>query len=66
MDALSSEWRRNVQYLPGDRVAFKLGDAMGVAAFECLILHISSFANQPAAGGTPYWKHYPKGFPRKS
>lgn len=36
MDALSSEWRRGVQYLPGDRVAFKLGDSVGVAAFECM------------------------------
>lgn len=36
MDALSSEWRRDVQYIAGDRVAFKLGDSVGVAAFECI------------------------------
>lgn len=35
MDALSSEWRPSVTYLVGDRVAFKLGDSLGVAAFEC-------------------------------
>ena len=35
-DALSSEWQKNVYYAVGDRVAFKLGSAPGVAAFECL------------------------------
>ena len=35
-DALSSEWQKNVYYSVGDRVAFKLGSAPGVAAFECL------------------------------
>ncbi|KAF5338353.1 hypothetical protein D9611_012527 [Ephemerocybe angulata] len=36
MDALSSEWRVTVTYDVGDRVAFKIGDSLGVAAFECL------------------------------
>jgi hypothetical protein len=35
MDALSSEWRVGVRYAKGDRVAFKLGDQIGAAAFEC-------------------------------
>jgi hypothetical protein len=35
MDALSSEWRLSLIYQVGDRVAFKLGDSLGVAAFEC-------------------------------
>jgi len=65
MDALSSEWRRDIQYFPGDRVAFKLGDSLGVAAFECLYAHVSTLANQPVTGGNAYWKHYPRGFPRK-
>ena len=34
-DALSSEWQKNIHYSLGDRVAFKLGNAPGVAAFEC-------------------------------
>ncbi|KAF8623032.1 hypothetical protein AX15_006544 [Amanita polypyramis BW_CC] len=34
-DALSSEWQKNIHYIVGDRVAFKLGNAPGVAAFEC-------------------------------
>ena len=42
MDALSSEWRPDVHYRPGDRVAFKLGDSMGAAAFECLVDRESS------------------------
>jgi len=36
MDALSCEWRRDLSYITGDRVAFKLGDTIGVAAFECI------------------------------
>lgn len=35
MDALSSEWMAFTDYECGDRVAYKIGDAMGVAAFEC-------------------------------
>ncbi|KAF8347819.1 hypothetical protein F5887DRAFT_881441 [Amanita rubescens] len=62
-DALSSEWQKNVYYAVGDRVAFKLGNAPGVAAFECLRSHTSSYSNQPAAGGNEFWKHYPRGFP---
>ncbi|KAF9563071.1 hypothetical protein CPC08DRAFT_686880 [Agrocybe pediades] len=71
MDALSSEWRRDVQYFVGDRVAFKLGDSLGVAAFECLVSRVyisffsSIFLSQPVAGGNIFWKHYPRGFPRK-
>ncbi|KAF9006063.1 hypothetical protein BDQ17DRAFT_1352660 [Cyathus striatus] len=64
MDALSSEWREGLQYRPGDRVAFKIGDSMGVAAFECLVAHTSDVENQPQSGGNIYWKHYPRGFPR--
>ncbi|KAF9054510.1 hypothetical protein BJ165DRAFT_1523035 [Panaeolus papilionaceus] len=37
MEALSSEWMRDSVYNPGDRVAFKLSDSLGVAAFECLV-----------------------------
>ena len=36
MDALSSEWRAGARYAPGDRVAFKIPDSLGVAAFQCL------------------------------
>ncbi|KAJ2918624.1 hypothetical protein MD484_g1736, partial [Candolleomyces efflorescens] len=64
MDALSSEWRASVNYEQGDRVAYKIGDSLGVAAFECTGKHTSSFYNQPVAGGNEYWKHYPRGFPR--
>ncbi|TFK39876.1 hypothetical protein BDQ12DRAFT_681392 [Crucibulum laeve] len=46
MDALSSEWKRDSQYLPGDRVAFKIGDSVGIAAFECLKTHVSDNSNQ--------------------
>lgn len=35
-DALSSEWKKDAYYSIGDRVAFKIGDSLGVAAFECL------------------------------
>ncbi|KAF9475004.1 hypothetical protein BDN70DRAFT_865461 [Pholiota conissans] len=67
MDALSTEWRRSVQYFAGDRVAFKLGDSLGVAAFECLQTreNQASDSSQPVANGNAYWKHYPRGFPRK-
>ncbi|KAF8910124.1 hypothetical protein CPB84DRAFT_1673109 [Gymnopilus junonius] len=66
MDALSSEWRLDIQYRPGDRVAFKLANSMGAAAFECLIAHVSKTANQqPTSGDNAYWKHYPRGFPRQ-
>ncbi|TEB36641.1 hypothetical protein FA13DRAFT_1075410 [Coprinellus micaceus] len=64
MDALSSEWRVSLIYQVGDRVAFKLGDSLGVAAFECTHKHTSTFTNQPTAGGNYFWKLYPRGFPR--
>lgn len=35
-DALSSEWKKDTLYSVGERVAFKIGDSLGVAAFECL------------------------------
>ncbi|KIL69341.1 hypothetical protein M378DRAFT_69796 [Amanita muscaria Koide BX008] len=63
-EALSSEWQKNVYYSVGDRVAFKIGNSPGVAAFECVQSHCSSYGNQPVANGNEYWKHYPRGFPR--
>ncbi|KAG2011761.1 hypothetical protein CC2G_011843 [Coprinopsis cinerea AmutBmut pab1-1] len=64
MDALSSEWRSGVRYAKGDRVAFKIGDTIGAAAFECIRQHISNYGNQPVAMGNEFWEHYPRGFPR--
>ncbi|KAF8817436.1 hypothetical protein BYT27DRAFT_7074755 [Phlegmacium glaucopus] len=64
MDALSSEWRCNARYAPGDRVAFKIPGSLGVAAFECLQTHTGRSDNQPVAGGNTFWKHFPRGFPR--
>ena len=43
MDALSNEWRRETLYRAGDRVAFKLKDSIGVAAFECITPRTSTF-----------------------
>ncbi|KAM6497072.1 hypothetical protein JOM56_007545 [Amanita muscaria] len=45
-EALSSEWQKNVYYSAGDRVAFKIGNSPGVAAFECVQSHCSSYGNQ--------------------
>ena len=64
MDALSSEWRVGMRYAKGDRVAFKLGDQIGAAAFECSKAHFSNFYNQPVGMGNEFWEHYPRGFPR--
>ncbi|TFK29730.1 hypothetical protein FA15DRAFT_663899 [Coprinopsis marcescibilis] len=66
MDALSSEWKSGTRYEKGDRVAFKLGDSLGAAAFECIKEHNSNYANQPIEFGNRYWKHYLRGFPRIS
>lgn len=35
-DALSQEWQIRVEYTVGDRVACKVSQSPGVAAFECL------------------------------
>ncbi|KAF9525341.1 hypothetical protein CPB83DRAFT_772293 [Crepidotus variabilis] len=69
MDALSHEWQQNTAYNTGDRVAFKIRDCPGVAAFECTNTHVSAINNQacdPELNGNAYWRHYPRGFPRKS
>ncbi|PPQ63804.1 hypothetical protein CVT24_009799 [Panaeolus cyanescens] len=61
MDALSSEWRKDSLYNVGDRVAFKLSDSLGVAAFECLVTPLMS--TNPSQEATTTGNTTPEGFP---